>query len=155
MYNQSGNFRFLYPVSFVTWPFPWSCLVREHVMLCWKQTLEKMHDVQTEQKWTPPNTHTHSERMLLHCYAMQCFSGLHWSSLVFSGLPFLEGNMPKSLSWNFSWFSLLPWTHAELTEPCCFFLILPHLWLIHIWSFLLNWTVRIERVESLQGTTSK
>jgi hypothetical protein len=49
-----------------------------------EQILEKVHDVWKESKWNPIN----SERLLLHCDALQCFTGLH----------FVERNVPKDFS---------------------------------------------------------
>ena len=49
-----------------------------------EQTLARSSDVWKESKWNPIN----SERLLLHCDALQCFTGLH----------FVERNVPKDFS---------------------------------------------------------
>ena len=48
-------------------------------MFCWKQTLERVLDIQKDYKWNPIN----SKMILSHGHPRQCSTGLHQTSLVF------------------------------------------------------------------------
>lgn len=77
---------------------------------------------------------------------------LHWSSLVFRCLPFIDRNIskkkkkpkPRGIPVNSS--------SIWLVELCCFCWIAPPL-LIHVWNLLLKWTISVlKRMKSPQGT---
>lgn len=108
-------------------------------MFCWKLSRERVRDVLRFAENRHVRGHVmfrkkinrtpHSERKLLHCYAVQCFTGLPWSSLCRK--KYTKGLLVLC------WLILLTW--AVSGEPCCFCWIVEPL-LIHVWRVLLDCT---------------
>jgi len=147
----SGNFWVLWKLSCVTCCFSGNCLLRGcFAEACMWEGLwcfagveaweDRVHDFWKEYKWNSIN----SERLFLHCDAVQCFAGFT-SLLVFSGLHFVERNAPKNFSWYSSWFwpVLLIWWSLEISAGSC----LCYWFVFGVWywtGLLVSWQWRVE-----------
>ena len=121
-------------IQCVTWSFSGSCLIREDVMFCWKQTLERMHESQN--MYSTPLTVGKCSCIFMMWNSSLFFVGLYWSSL------YGEKHTKEILMV----FQLSLATFADLCWFVRFLLfLLDH---IDIWCLLLKWNVGILTMKS-------